>query len=125
MMKKILLGLAIGVATAALVPACSSEATTPVDDTQVVNVTVGGTAGNQFSPKEITVKVGQTVRWTWQGGTHNVVSGADCVTADGVIKSGAPQAGGTFDWKADKAGVVNYHCEPHCGTGMVGTITVQ
>lgn len=124
-MKKILLGLGLALAGFVLVPACSSEDTTPADDTQVVNVQVGGANGNTFTPKDITVKVGQTVRWTWAGGAHNVVSGATCGQGDGIFRSGAAQAGGTFEWKADKAQVVKYYCEPHCTAGMTGTITVQ
>ena len=88
----------------------------------VVNVQV---TSDQFTPASVTIKVGQTVRWTWGGGTHNVVSGPDCSTEDGNFKSGAPQAGGTFDKKFEKAGSFPYYCQPHCTMGMKGTVVVE
>jgi plastocyanin len=73
----------------------------------------------QFAPRDITVKVGQTVHWT----------NDDQVDHDVVAKTGAsfrsPGAfgnGGTFSWKAAKPGKVGYVCTIHPGMG--GTITV-
>lgn len=107
----------------------SMSACTAEDDTtntpstnDVVNVQV---SSNQFSPAEVKVKVGQTVRWTWAGGTHNVVSGPDCNTEDGNFKSGAPVGGGTFDKKFEKAGTFPYYCTPHCAMGMKGQVVVE
>src|SRR5262249_42603846 len=88
----------------------------------IVNVQI---SPNQFTPASVKVKVGQTVRWTWAGGTHNVVSGPDCNKEDGNFKSGAPQGGGTFDKKFEKAGTFPYHCEPHCAMGMKGEVVVE
>ena len=81
------------------------------------------TSSNTFSPSTVTVKVGQTVRWVWKGGSHNVVSGTGC-TEDGKFKSGATQAGGTWDHTFETAGTFAYYCEPHCGAGMTGTVVV-
>jgi plastocyanin len=119
---KTLLG-ACAVFAVAMVSACSSEDdTTPDTNADVVNVQV---MSNQFTPASIKVKVGQTVRWTWAGGTHNVVSGPDCNTEDGNFKSGAPVGGGTFDKKFEKAGTFPYYCEPHCAMGMKGEVVVE
>lgn len=103
--------------------ACSADDTTDgTSSADVVNVTI---SSNQFSPAQVKIKVGQTVRWTWAGGTHNVVSGPDCGQEDGAFKSGAPQSGGTFDKKFEKAGTYDYHCEPHCTMGMKGQVVVE
>jgi plastocyanin len=72
----------------------------------------------KFAPKDATVKVGQTVKWVNQ----------DTVDHDVVAKSGADFKselfgnGKSFEWKADKAGTVNYVCTVH--PGMVGTLNV-
>ena len=122
-MKTMLLG-ACAVIAVAMMPACSSsDDETPADnDADVVNVQV---TSNQFTPAQVKIKVGQTVRWTWAGGTHNVVSGPDCATEDGNFKSGAPVGGGTFDKKFETAGTFPYYCQPHCQMGMKGEVVVE
>jgi plastocyanin len=104
---------------------CSSD-TTPAGTADA-----GGAAAtvslkdNLFSPATVTIKSGQTVRWTWVNGAHDVVSGPNCA-GDGKFKSG-PVAGApnTFDFKFDTAGTFEYFCTPHCQMGMKGTIIVQ
>ena len=104
------------------VNACSSEDTTPAaTDTAVTTVQI---SSNQFSPAQVKIKVGETVRWTWGGGVHNVVSGTSC-TDDGKFKSGAPVGGGTFDQKFETAGTFPYFCTPHCSMGMTGEVIVE
>jgi plastocyanin len=81
----------------------------------------GGTAVSmkniQFSPKSLTVKVGQTVTWTNDDSVaHNVTAG------DGTFKSSTFGSGKTFSWKATKAGTFDYSCTIH--PGMTGTLTV-
>jgi plastocyanin len=81
--------------------------------------------GHDFDPPEVHVKVGQTVRWTWVSGSHNVVSGTSC-TADGQFTSGQSGAAPkTFDHTFDKAGTFPYFCDPHCGIGMTGKVVVE
>ena len=122
-MEKIVFGLAVGLA-AVLAAACSSEDPAVTNDANVVNVSV---ISNQFDPPSVKIKVGQTVRWTWSGGQHNVVSGSACPPApgDGKFKSGAAVAGGTFDKKFEATGTFPYYCEPHCSLGMKGEIIVE
>lgn len=122
MMKKMIV-LTTALAGIVLVSACSDETVT--DDNAPVDVAVTG--NDTFVPANITVKVGQTVRWTWTGGSHNVVSGTksgDTCTQDDKFTSGAPQAGGTFERVFEVAGSFPYYCEPHCASNMVGTVTV-
>jgi plastocyanin len=81
----------------------------------------GGTAVSmkniQFSPKSLTLKVGQTVTWTNDDSVdHNVTA------SDGTFKSSNFGHGATFKWKATKAGTFKYTCTIH--PGMDGTLTV-
>lgn len=76
----------------------------------------------EFTPKNITVDVGDTVRWKNVGGNHNVV--AD----DGSFTSGAPS---TSNWVYDhvftEPGENPYYCVNHGsagGNGMSGNVTV-
>jgi plastocyanin len=74
--------------------------------------------GFQFSPKDTTVKVGQTITWTNEDtADHNVTadSGED-------FKSKDFGKDGTFEYKADKAGKVAYECTLH--PGMKATLTI-
>ena len=80
-------------AALAVLAACTASDPAATADADVVNVQVGGSAGDMFAPQTVTVTVGQTVRWTWAGGEHNVVSGKDCSDSDNNFRSGAPQAG--------------------------------
>lgn len=78
-----------------------------------------------FTPKEITVKVGDTVHWKWLSGTHSVQSGKNCMP-DSNFSSGKAVSGGTFDFKFEKAGTFDYYCDPHCLTqGMTAKVIVQ
>ena len=128
-MKHVVSGLAL-----ALVTACSSSdsstsssssgtsGTTPAAN--AVTVTV---SSNKFTPASISVKVGDTVTWTWAGGNHDVVSGANC-TDDKVFTRSTLQSanGATFTHTFDKAGTFEYFCTPHCvSAGMKGTVVVQ
>lgn len=72
-----------------------------------------------FTPENVTVKVGQTVKWVNDDPidhTATAKSGSD-------FDSGNVKAGGTFEWEADKAGKVDYVCTIH--PSQKGTITVE
>jgi plastocyanin len=72
----------------------------------------------QFAPKDVTVKVGQTVKWVNQDAVDHDVK----ANSGATFKSELFGKGGTFDWKADKAGTVKYVCTVH--PGMTGTLNV-
>ena len=76
-----------------------------------------------FTPSNLTIEVGDTVRWTNVLGTHNVL--AD----DGSFTSGPPQpAPWNFTRVFNTAGSFPYYCEPHGGpggSGMSGVIAVE
>jgi plastocyanin len=79
----------------------------------------------QFDPKNVTVKVGETITFTnnesiahdvhkQSGPGGNFASGPD----------GGMQQGDTFELKLDKPGTYEYVCHVHA-PGMAGTITVK
>jgi plastocyanin len=78
-----------------------------------------------FTPQNITIAVGQTVRWTNQeeDDDHTVTAGpAEAPTPD-EFDSGIMQSGDTFEFTFDEAGTFDYHCEVH--SEMSGTVTVE
>ena len=72
----------------------------------------------QFSPKSITAKVGQTVKWSNDDSVdHNVTA-----TSGATFKSSTFGSGGTYSFKPTKAGTIQYVCTIH--PGMTGTLVV-
>jgi len=69
----------------------------------------------QFSPKTVTVKVGETVKWVNQDSVPHNVTG-------GPLHSPTFSKGGTFTYKATKAGKISYVCTIH--PGMTATLNV-
>ena len=122
-MKKAALAL-VFVLTAVTAACGSDDKATPAATPAANEISV---TSNKFVPSTLSVKIGDTVTWKWGGGTHNVVSGANCMS-DGAYTSGAPTGatGNTFTHVYDKAGTFEFHCNPHCASsGMKGTVTVQ
>ena len=74
----------------------------------------------EYAPKELTVKVGQTVTWVNQETIeHNVVA----EEADPPIRSQLFGKDGKFTYKPTQAGTISYVCTVH--PGMDGTLTVE
>jgi plastocyanin len=79
----------------------------------------------QFSPKDLTVKAGQTITFTnTESVPHDVhkTSGPGDDFASGP--TGGMQQGDTFKLTLDKPGKYEYVCDVHA-PGMSGTITVK
>ncbi|MFN0243344.1 MAG: plastocyanin/azurin family copper-binding protein [Planctomycetota bacterium] len=100
-------------------------------DAAIVVVTQSGFG---FSPQDITIQVGDTVRWQWTGGIHTVTEGTDG-TIDGNEAFHSPLTNGTqvFDVVFDTAFLAanpkpcnfyDYFCQNHFASNMKGTITV-
>ncbi|MBI3416852.1 MAG: TIGR03118 family protein [Verrucomicrobia bacterium] len=71
-----------------------------------------------FTPKSVTINVGDTVVWTNAGGSHTVTgNGTDPFCGSIVIPVNCSH---TFT----NAGTFPYHCIPHQSFGMVGTVVV-
>jgi plastocyanin len=72
----------------------------------------------QFAPQKVTVKVGQTVRWTNEDSVvHDVRA-----TSGASFKSDLFAKGKTYEYKPAKPGTIAYVCTIH--PGMQGTLTV-
>jgi plastocyanin len=74
-----------------------------------------------FQPADLTIEVGDTVRWSNVQGSHNVVAN------DGSFNSGVPSAGWTFSHTFNSAGDFPYRCTLHGfpnGVGMTGVVRV-
>lgn len=84
-------------------------------------VTTVEVRNNFFTPDDITVAVGNTVTWEWQGTTalHNVTF-ANVSGAPGDI---ANRSTGSDSRTFNTAGTFNYECTNHIG--MTGSVTVN
>lgn len=69
-----------------------------------------------FTPRSITVKVGDTVTWTNKDTTTHTVTGTSFI-------SGRLDPGATYSHKFDAAGTYQYICTIH--PNMVGIVVVQ
>lgn len=97
-------------ATTATQPAAGAKASGDV-------VTVG-MKDIQFTPKAVSVKVGQTVRWVDEEDVpHNVTA-----TKGETFRSDTFSKDGSYEFKPTKAGTISYVCTIH--PGMDGTLTV-
>lgn len=88
------------------------------------NVTTVTLSGTSFTPGNVTIAVGETVRWVVSNGSHTVTP--DNPGQAGVwTGTGQLGAGDQFEHTFTTAGTYDYHCIPHQSLGMAGTITVQ
>ena len=84
-------------------------------------------SSNVFTPADITINVGESVRWINTGGSHNV-NGSLATYPDnpeGFGNGGASSAAWVYDFTFTIPGLYDYQCDPHVGFGMVGTVMVM
>jgi len=98
-----------------------------------VNVTVGANGQLAFSPEIVTINVGDSVKFTNVGGSHNVKAdnnsfrcarGCDDTGGNGSVNGTL----WTFTRTFNTAGTIGYFCEAHGGAGgigMAGSIVVN
>lgn len=89
-----------------------------VDGPDVVEVTA---AGLSFSPAEVTIAPGTTVRWVLGGGVHTVTPTGNAEWTPATLDS----SNEVFEHTFDATGTFDYQCDFHVASGMVGTITVE
>ena len=76
--------------------------------------------GMRFIPKNIEIKVGETVRWiNPTSDAHNVADKNDEFRSKMLTKNDV------FSYRFTKPGVYNYYCQPHRIMGMKGTVVVK
>ena len=85
---------------------------------------------NSFTPRELTVAVGDTVTWTNAGqAIHDAVDVTSGEDAPAAFDSGNILAGESFTFTFTEPGTYEYRCTFHSGqswgVGMVGVITVE
>ena len=109
---------ATGTATVAATHTATSTATataTPRPNTITVNMT-----NFAFEPKDLTVRIGDTVQWVNNSGTpHTSTSDSGAWDSDLVA------SGSSYSRTFNQTGTFAYHCSFHQGQGQTGTITVQ
>lgn len=97
-----------------------AEASFSLEGTGIVEVTL--TANRTFSPSQISINPGTTVRWVSESQEGHTV------TPDGHAEWAAAsltQPGQTFTHTFGEAGDFDYYCEPHLASGMTGRVVVQ
>lgn len=104
------------------------------------DVIAGADGKNVFKPAELTVTVGDTVRWGFASAGHNICCRADDndrVTlpndAEGFASYSPDESpdgsfvprGETYEHTFEVSGHYDYVCIPHDDLGMTGTIYVE
>ena len=115
---KMLLVFALGIFIISLqTPSIAVES-----DDDVIVITVDST-NLQFSPSEVTISEGQTVRFFWSGEflEHNAVD------EGGLFRTGDPETEVDYSFTFDKGtnNTYDFICEPHELLNMVGIIIVE
>lgn len=83
---------------------------------------------NDYSPTEIEIEVGDTVRWTHVGdGNHSVTAEDESFDSHPDCPADCMQNGDTFVHTFEDSGSYEYYCRIHGvnGGAMRGTVTVQ
>ncbi|MDR9395149.1 MAG: plastocyanin/azurin family copper-binding protein [Roseovarius sp.] len=93
------------------------------------------TSGLKFNPSELRVTAGDTVEFRNNSLFAHTVSTMPNTDAERAtvqlpadaapFDSGSVPAGGTYRMTFDTPGTYRYFCDPHHGSGMIGTIIVE
>ena len=124
-MKRVLLAwiflLLFSLSTIISNPVLSEENNKVISSEEVI-ITVDST-NLRFSPSEISIMEGDTVRFFWQGQllAHNAVE------RNGVFDSGEPERDVDYSFKFEIGmnGTYEFVCEPHESANMIGQIIVN
>lgn len=77
-----------------------------------------------YDPQDITVAIGTTVKWTNNDETiHTVTSGTLESGPSGIFDSSILDAGSSFEYTFNSAGIIDYYCIVH--PWMAGSVTVE
>lgn len=106
-------------------PAATSTTTpTATPDADLV-IEVGPGGSLVFDPAAASVDVGDTVAWVWRSANHSVTVESSPADADwSGTGTTLHDTGFVHEHTFDVAGVYDYYCNPHRGSGMEGTVTV-
>ena len=84
-------------------------------------------ANFKFTPKDVVVKVGETIRWINNEAVAHNVNGSQVTYPNNPedFKSGVPLQGTwQYDYIPLTVGFYDYRCDAHFAGGMVGTVSV-
>lgn len=84
-------------------------------------ITFGGSVGFAYSPNQLSVQVGDTIRWEGDFSTHPLSS----VTIPSGAQTWHMGSGTVFSYPVKVAGEYQYHCDVHFTIGMTGTFTAS
>ena len=90
---------------------------------ETVVVKMGSDKGQLvFEPKDVTIKVGDTVKWVNNKAfPHNIIfDGHEELSHKKLAQKPKAELESTFN----EAGEFSYYCSPHRGAGMVGKVIV-
>ncbi len=97
------------------VVACGSSPERTASAAPQASVVRVGMKHNRFTPRRITVRLGQRVRWTNGDAVAHTVASVDL-----RLSSDAIRAGKTFSYRPRRAGRFRYFCTIHAGqTGVL------
>jgi plastocyanin len=119
-MLRLLRAVVVGCALAAglMSGACGGSGSTPPSSSGPKAAATVKLEPTTFNPADVSVKVGETVRWVWGGGVQHDVKSDDANFDSGVKSSGS------FDHTFDTAGTFHVICTVHPAT-MKGTVAVS
>lgn len=93
------------------------------------DVTVAADGQFKFAPETVTVSTGETVRWTWAAGGHNVKPENTPADSDWTGTPGERSKtfgeGYVYTHTFEVTGRFDYICVPHQSLGMKGTVVVE
>lgn len=106
-----------------LTAACGAGGTDPGDG-DGVRITL--TSGLRFSPADVTIDPGTTVRWVSSTSTAHTITPATPGQAGAWSRVTSSRTGTVLTHTFTEPGqVYSYFCEPHQASGMVGIIRVR
>jgi plastocyanin len=86
---------------------------------KTITVTLSGVYFNGKANSSTKAKVGDSLKFVWKDGVHNVVSTGAVPAGAKKTNSGAPKAGhAPLTVKLTKKGTYSFECVPHAALGM-------
>ena len=116
MNKRFSVLLVAGLMAAALLTGCGGGDKAPAGGSKETIVTLKST---QFSPKQIEIKAGQTIKWVNEDQVDHSIFEGVVDNPNPAFKSADISNGGTYSHTFDKAGTYDIHCNT-AGHGLIG-----
>ena len=118
-----IIGIAVATGLAIGMPACGDDDDPAAPDgggpfTGTIQV-----RDNSYSPRTVTISVGDSVTWQWVGSSSHTVTHGTPGNPGGLFNNG-PKSSGTFGYRFNAPGSIPYYCTVHAPM-MTGTVTVN